>query len=1367
MESSIWKHAASFLRDQKNHKLRLGAFVCLAALAVLGTAVVLKYNGIAMTHKEKVLECPYTVHTHTQSCYATVEGQRVLVCGQADYVVHTHNADCYNANGELVCPLPEVEDHKHSETCYTNEQVLVCAQAESAGHQHGDACYTTEQGDLICGTEEHQHGDECYDEAGSLICTLPEHVHTEDCYSVNSILTCGQEEGAGGHTHDASCYETRRVLSCGKLEQHTHDAKKCYDENNQLICEEIVLEEHVHSDECFTIVELTPEEVAALNSPIFFTPEDSAEELSDADDESELEDSTVEAEGSSVDESTVLEPTLKKIFQNELLTVTAAYYEEANIPEEAELDVQLILDEAQYQARLADAEVWVSPEDTAYLYEISFLADGEEIEPEDMVYITMEINYDALPNGAPVSVVHFGKKGPELLDASNLEQNADGQFVTMFDVDEFSEFLLILGEPVEEPAEEPEVVEKVSYALSDSFTFETDDFQLTIQVDGIATAEKSEENGENGIASEDSSLEENAVPVEEPEDTAEAELPAEADGDNAQEELQEATTVFTLDIADGEEMNEDAEAAEEPELLELTAEDVESELELLTEDDEIYAAFAEAAQSEDEDGESKLLNLSVMRFVLSYQDAPLDLTECKLTAEITPKETVLSAVEVPEDAEAEVEPAVSISLMQMQGGDGKEAPGDVVTLDSGTMTAAQPMMLSAELDSNTVAVQLADVLDFQFTVQYYAWLQESDRQDAGILPIIDTSKEKNGGDTAVLPQNGVTPKVTYLTLDGGKVAQTEEQLLPIFDDQRYQYKKRPGLSYIELLPGSEDTGNYDIAEVWVLKAGRDLRSEDREDWDIYDPNELTISNDDGTGDAPHVKVTQDTVIRLVYRPSNGARNISAVFYDYDISNGPSTANVVNTAANGINSVENCSSDVKLAFGNANAGTNYGMKLWNGAALNTANNSTNKSTNVGYSDCTFGLVNGIEGGVPCFAVASPLIFGDTPQVGKTVYPNEYSLSFNRVGDTYTLSSVNGTSTATGLDCFSSRDNWNHTKTIYYNNFWPMDSVTNTDPHFGETGNPVYYNNGSGNSPLPDSDNNVAHNTYFGMQYAVEFEYDMDYAGPLEYLFFGDDDMWVFLDDTLVADIGGVHSAVGQYVDLWDYLMAEKEAEKAKRAAAEAAGETYESAPLKHKLYVFYTERGASGSTCYMQFTLPAVKSISSGISRYDLEISKTVEGVDIGEAFDFDLTLENVTESYSYAIYTRNGPVMDPERTTSGTISSSTAMPVKFQLKHGEYLQVNGLQPTVKYTVTESAGDGDYSTKITQNGNNVAGGEDGRTVTGVVQERTQIAYTNRYQYALPESGGAGTTLFAFGGIAILAMCLMYGYSMRRRRERGAT
>ncbi len=133
----------------------------------------------------------------------------------------------------------------------------------------------------------------------------------------------------------------------------------------------------------------------------------------------------------------------------------------------------------------------------------------------------------------------------------------------------------------------------------------------------------------------------------------------------------------------------------------------------------------------------------------------------------------------------------------------------------------------------------------------------------------------------------------------------------------------------------------------------------------------------------------------------------------------------------------------------------------------------------------------------------------------------------------------------------------------------------DPKFGSYSNPIYYQGfasadgisgtwGDESTTLPYSDDGQAHNSFFGMQYAVTFTLTPDYVGPLDYTFFGDDDMWVFLDNTLVCDIGGVHSSVGEYVNLWDYIRTDRTEDE------------------QHTLTFFYTERGASGSTCYMNF-----------------------------------------------------------------------------------------------------------------------------------------------------------------------------------------
>ena len=55
-----------------------------------------------------------------------------------------------------------------------------------------------------------------------------------------------------------------------------------------------------------------------------------------------------------------------------------------------------------------------------------------------------------------------------------------------------------------------------------------------------------------------------------------------------------------------------------------------------------------------------------------------------------------------------------------------------------------------------------------------------------------------------------------------------------------------------------------------------------------------------------------------------------------------------------------------------------------------------------------------------------------------------------------------------------------------------------------------------------------NFHFTFELHAEFTYDAD--GNQFFKFTGDDDVWVFIDDRLVIDLGGVHGALEQYVDL---------------------------------------------------------------------------------------------------------------------------------------------------------------------------------------------------------------------------------------------
>ena len=127
-----------------------------------------------------------------------------------------------------------------------------------------------------------------------------------------------------------------------------------------------------------------------------------------------------------------------------------------------------------------------------------------------------------------------------------------------------------------------------------------------------------------------------------------------------------------------------------------------------------------------------------------------------------------------------------------------------------------------------------------------------------------------------------------------------------------------------------------------------------------------------------------------------------------------------------------------------------------------------------------------------------------------------------------------------------------------------------------GNERGWNGDKENTRFPANDDpyGKAHNCYFGMRYEFQFTVG-DYTGPLNYYFRGDDDFWMFIDNQLVVDIGGVGSSVGKMVNLREEFF------KGSNAITE------ENKNTPHNVTILYTERGGSGSSCYMEFTLPNV------------------------------------------------------------------------------------------------------------------------------------------------------------------------------------
>ena len=756
-------------------------------------------------------------------------------------------------------------------------------------------------------------------------------------------------------------------------------------------------------------------------------------------------------------------------------------------------------------------------------------------------------------------------------------------------------------------------------------------------------------------------------------------------------------------------------------------------------------------------GDENVINVSVIGLEFIYEGQPLDVSSCEIAAEVTPADKLqeaADAIEVEGEIAEEAEVGVEIAALQSTG-EGRTEVTDSVILEKDEETLPT-MTLALNAQKPMLQLVARSALNPHFTVQYYANLDVVKQDDSGLLRVIDTTGGK-------LPQNGVgvTTKGLVLQDEGNNKYSiaTEKKLTKLYEQNEYDYYNAPSLDYFNILDKND---NYEIAEVWVLKGG-DPNSTNRSDWTIY-PNDGTLhfTNSSVSVGGNTIQISDGTVIRLVAESTTAMHQNDAVFYDYDITDGKGNVTSMNIQApQGINSAENYKgTGVKFAFGNKNTGTGLGEIKWNGQTLNAFNYNNTFDDKKNLLGATFGLVKGLDSsGNLQYAdgIMYLPLFGEGGATGKTTY-NGWKLGFDRSGDTYTLSMVsdaNNQTLLTGLDQFNHPNNTNQTYDhIWTNNFWPMDAypgadgLTGTFDHYDPDGDAMaseqYHTGSSGGTTAyyPASDDGVPHNNLFGMQYAVEFELTDDYVGPLEYYFFGDDDMWVFLTDpqgnsTLVCDLGGVHSSLGEYVNLWDYIAKGSEG--------------------KYKLSFFYTERGLSGSSCYMQFTLPSVSSIPITHDTGQLKIEKQVVGsADENLEFSFDLTLTDANgnkliDDYSIMRYAADGS------TSAELIQGGKG---SFKLKANEYVIIDHLPYGTKYAITETNVSGGCTVSNTVNSGQV---DYDVTADGQIQngQNGSVVFTNTFRPKLPNTGGTGTTLFVFGGMFLMGLAYA-GITYRKRK-----
>ena len=177
---------------------------------------------------------------------------------------------------------------------------------------------------------------------------------------------------------------------------------------------------------------------------------------------------------------------------------------------------------------------------------------------------------------------------------------------------------------------------------------------------------------------------------------------------------------------------------------------------------------------------------------------------------------------------------------------------------------------------------------------------------------------------------------------------------------------------------------------------------------------------------------------------------------------------------------------------------------------------------------------------------------------------------------------------------------------------------------------------------------------------------------------------------------------------------------------------------------YVDYSASGEDNTLFYPHPVVQVRENTGS---LTISKEVINGDLEEEFAFELILTDA----------EGNPITDiPESESYEVLENGV---IRFTLTHGQSITVTDIPAGTSITLTEVSHDG-YTVRIKEGGQTLTAGDQ---YTFVFADDRELTVVNNAGAELPATGGSGTKVITYGGIAIMLIALMCGIGRHFTRK----